>query len=126
MFQLESDGKTQHFVPIQEVSPQMVKIALLNTRKILLFDFHSEVYVWIGKQSPGALRKKALELGKEHFAKPCRCVRACVHACVQEPQTVTLAKKQDHEPNQRFPCGVEVLLDLISPTYFRQFFFHFL
>lgn len=71
---LESDGgKHVRFVSIHENSPQMVKVGLLNSKKILLFDFFSEVYVWVGKETTGALRKKALELGREHFEKPCRC-----------------------------------------------------
>ena len=40
--------------------------------QILLFDFYGEVYVWIGKQSPGKQRKKAVELGKKIFDNGCR------------------------------------------------------
>lgn len=40
--------------------------------QILMFDFHSEVYVWVGIQSKTCMRKKAVELGKQAFDIGCR------------------------------------------------------
>ena len=40
--------------------------------QIILFDFYSEVYVWVGKMSPPKLRKKAIELAKKHFDAGCK------------------------------------------------------
>ena len=40
--------------------------------QIFLLDFVSEVYVWVGRQSPTKLRKRALELGKAHFDGDCK------------------------------------------------------
>ena len=43
-----------------------------HTQQILLFDFVNEVYVWIGKQSAPAMRRKAVALGKKVFDAGCR------------------------------------------------------
>ncbi len=43
-----------------------------HTLQILLFDFYGEVYVWVGKRSPGSQRKKAIEMGRKVFDAGCR------------------------------------------------------
>ena len=40
--------------------------------QILLFDFYSEVYLWIGKMTVSGKRRRAMELGKKHFESHCR------------------------------------------------------
>ncbi|KAL5456970.1 hypothetical protein EMCRGX_G034199 [Ephydatia muelleri] len=72
VYELQEEGSDLHFVPCHASSQQMLKHAMLDTKKIFLLDFVSEVYVWVGRQSPTKLRKRALELGKAHFDGDCK------------------------------------------------------
>ena len=44
----------------------------MHSWQILLFDFVNEMYVWIGRQSAPAMRRKAVALGKKMFGAGCR------------------------------------------------------
>lgn len=72
VYELQGEGDDIQFVSCHSNSQQMLKHSILDTKKIFLLDFVSEVYVWIGRQSPVKLRKKALELGKAHFDTDCK------------------------------------------------------
>ena len=93
------NGERGQFDIIYENIPQMIKIGLLDSKKVrqniiisvcytlymyticspscclfvqvLLFDFYGEVYVWIGKHSPPAIRKPAVVKGREMFDAGC-------------------------------------------------------
>lgn len=58
------------FVPVEEFWGQVMTISLVNSRKILLFDFGSEVYVWNGKNALPDDKKMALMLAEEFFETP--------------------------------------------------------
>ena len=103
VYELQEEGSDLHFVPCHASSQQMLKHAMLDTKKVIgfllipppppppppptggrlciyyyyyfqifLLDFVSEVYVWVGRQSPTKLRKRALEMGKAHFDGDCK------------------------------------------------------
>jgi supervillin len=55
------------YTQINEESPAMPKIAILDSKKIFVFDFFTEVYVWIGKRSPVAQRKSAVIKARKIF-----------------------------------------------------------
>ena len=57
---------------IIEASLTLSKSLPKHTLQILLFDFYGEVYVWVGKRSPGPQRKKAIEMGRKVFDAGCR------------------------------------------------------
>jgi hypothetical protein len=70
---LEGDSEDNaHFTTVHESSNHLLKMGILDTNKILLLDFYSEVYVWVGKASPPKMRKKAIELAKKHFDSGCK------------------------------------------------------
>lgn len=58
------------FVPVEDFWGQVMTISLVNSRKILLFDFGSEVYLWNGKNSLPDDKKMALMLAEEYFETP--------------------------------------------------------
>ncbi|EDV95526.1 GH15732 [Drosophila grimshawi] len=43
------------------------KVEMLDTRKVLVFDFGSELYVWNGKNASSDDKRAALRLAQEHF-----------------------------------------------------------
>lgn len=47
-------------------------VFLVPFSQVLLFDFYSEVYIWMGNQSKPAMRRKAMELGKQMFDANCK------------------------------------------------------
>lgn len=71
IYQYICDGDVGKFVLFHNEQSQMLKISILDTKKILLFDFYSEVYVWFGKHSPQAQRKHAMMKGRKHFDMGC-------------------------------------------------------
>ena len=56
----------------------IIMISCCDYEQILLLDFHSEVYVWVGKASPPKMRRKAIELAKKHFNSCCKYACVCV------------------------------------------------
>ncbi|XP_011406645.2 PREDICTED: uncharacterized protein LOC100639454 [Amphimedon queenslandica] len=74
IYQYTQDGSaetTGKYIIIHEDTPTMPKIALLDSKKILLFDFCTEVYVWIGKKSPPSFRKPAMIKARKVFDGQC-------------------------------------------------------
>ncbi|KAL4711465.1 hypothetical protein ACJJTC_005589 [Scirpophaga incertulas] len=54
-------------IPIKEHWGQMPKIAMLSLKKIIVFDFGSEMYIWYGKNVPLESRRRAAQLAQELF-----------------------------------------------------------
>lgn len=52
-------------IPISDVWGQMPKFEILNSDKVLVLDFGSELYIWAGKRACGDERKVGLALGRE-------------------------------------------------------------
>ncbi|XP_055609749.1 supervillin isoform X12 [Uranotaenia lowii] len=56
-------------VPVEEYWGAAPKIAMLDSKKILVFDFGSEVYVWNGKSASNEGKRAAIKLAQELFAQ---------------------------------------------------------
>uniref|UniRef100_A0A182PDP0 HP domain-containing protein n=1 Tax=Anopheles epiroticus TaxID=199890 RepID=A0A182PDP0_9DIPT len=54
-------------VPVEEYWGAIPKIAMLDPRKVLVFDFGSELYVWSGKNAPSEGKRAALRLAQEMY-----------------------------------------------------------
>ncbi|XP_017841740.1 supervillin isoform X13 [Drosophila busckii] len=54
-------------VPIEKYWGCIPKVEMLDTRKVLVFDFGSEVYVWNGKSASSDEKRAAMRLAQEHF-----------------------------------------------------------
>jgi supervillin len=54
-------------VPMKELCGKSPKYAMLNTNEVFVFDYYTELYVWIGKVSLGCLRRKGAALAKKLF-----------------------------------------------------------
>ncbi|XP_042881684.1 serine/arginine repetitive matrix protein 2-like isoform X2 [Penaeus japonicus] len=52
-------------VPVPDSWGQMPKIEILQSDKVLVFDFGPELYIWAGKRACGDERKVGLALGRE-------------------------------------------------------------
>ncbi|XP_066940406.1 supervillin isoform X3 [Macrobrachium rosenbergii] len=52
-------------LPVPEAWGQMPKYEILNSDKVLVFDFGAELYVWAGKRACGDERKVGLALARE-------------------------------------------------------------
>lgn len=59
--------KDDELVPVEEFWGQALTISAVNSKKILVFDFGSEVYVWNGKNALPDAKKVALLLAEELF-----------------------------------------------------------
>uniref|UniRef100_A0A914XAF0 HP domain-containing protein n=1 Tax=Plectus sambesii TaxID=2011161 RepID=A0A914XAF0_9BILA len=53
-----------------EFSGQQLRHSILQSDKVLVFDFGVEVYVWCGRNASLELKKTAQDLAREHFSKP--------------------------------------------------------
>ena len=62
--------KEDELVPVESFWGQALTIAAVNSRKILVFDFGSEVYIWNGKNALPDAKKVAVMLAEELFAAP--------------------------------------------------------
>jgi supervillin len=62
--------KEDELVPVEGFWGQILTIAAVNSRKILVFDFGSEVYIWNGKNALPDAKKVAVMLAEELFAAP--------------------------------------------------------
>lgn len=58
---------------IDEYSGKVPSKKWLDSHKAYVLDFGTEVYSWIGRHTKGAPRKKAVEIGLEHFNKGYEC-----------------------------------------------------
>ncbi|XP_043649611.1 serine-rich adhesin for platelets isoform X3 [Drosophila teissieri] len=54
-------------VPMDKFWGCIPKVDMLDTRKVLVFDFGSELYVWNGKNAPSDAKRAAIRLAQEHF-----------------------------------------------------------
>lgn len=61
----ELDEKEEELVPVDEYWGAVPKIEMLNSSKIFIFDFGSEMYIWSGRNVPLEKRKIANKLAKE-------------------------------------------------------------
>lgn len=57
-------------VPVDDFWGQVMTISIVNSRKIFVFDFGSEVYVWNGKNALPDDKKVALMLAEELYETP--------------------------------------------------------
>ncbi|EDO64671.1 AGAP007181-PA [Anopheles gambiae str. PEST] len=57
----------ESLVPVEEYWGAIPKIAMLDPRKVLVFDFGSELYVWSGKSAPAESKRAALRLAQELY-----------------------------------------------------------
>ncbi|KAM8710344.1 hypothetical protein ACLKA7_017041 [Drosophila subpalustris] len=57
-------------VPLDKYWGCIPKVEMLDTRKVLVFDFGSELYVWNGKNAPSDAKRAAMRLAQEHFGSP--------------------------------------------------------
>uniref|UniRef100_A0A1Q3F1G4 Putative actin regulatory gelsolin/villin family n=1 Tax=Culex tarsalis TaxID=7177 RepID=A0A1Q3F1G4_CULTA len=56
-------------VPLEEYWGAAPKIGMLDARKILVFDFGSELYIWNGKNAGSEAKRAAIKLAQEMFAQ---------------------------------------------------------
>uniref|UniRef100_A0A182M9S8 HP domain-containing protein n=1 Tax=Anopheles culicifacies TaxID=139723 RepID=A0A182M9S8_9DIPT len=63
VYEFEDDA----LVPVAEYWGAIPKIAMLDPRKVLVFDFGSELYVWSGKNAPSEGKRAALRLAQELY-----------------------------------------------------------
>ncbi|XP_050073294.1 supervillin isoform X1 [Anopheles maculipalpis] len=63
VYEFEDDA----LVPVEEYWGAIPKIAMLDPRKVLVFDFGSEMYVWSGKNAPTEGKRAALRLAQELY-----------------------------------------------------------
>lgn len=52
-------------IPVEEYSGSIPKYGMLEERKVFVFDFGSEMYVWSGKNAVADEKKSALQLAKQ-------------------------------------------------------------
>ncbi|XP_040176200.1 uncharacterized protein LOC120908831 isoform X8 [Anopheles arabiensis] len=57
----------ESLVPVEDYWGAIPKIAMLDPRKVLVFDFGSELYVWSGKSAPAESKRAALRLAQELY-----------------------------------------------------------
>ncbi|XP_064539433.1 serine-rich adhesin for platelets-like isoform X3 [Drosophila montana] len=63
IYEFHDDG----LVPLAKYWGCIPKVEMLDTRKVLVFDFGSELYVWNGKNAPTDDKRAAMRLAQEHF-----------------------------------------------------------
>jgi supervillin len=66
VYEFEDDS----LVPIEDFWGQVMTISIVNSRKIIIFDFGSEMYVWNGKNALPDDKRMALLLAEELFESP--------------------------------------------------------
>ncbi|XP_073836471.1 supervillin isoform X17 [Musca autumnalis] len=54
-------------VPYEKYWGCIPKIEMLDTKKVLVFDFGSEMYIWNGKNATSDNKRAALKLAQEHY-----------------------------------------------------------
>ncbi|XP_061394991.1 mucin-2 [Musca vetustissima] len=54
-------------VPYEKYWGCIPKVEMLDTKKVLVFDFGSEMYIWNGKNAPSDSKRAALKLAQEHY-----------------------------------------------------------
>lgn len=54
-------------VPFEKYWGCIPKVEMLDTKKVLVFDFGSEMYIWNGKNALSNTKRAALKLAQEHY-----------------------------------------------------------
>uniref|UniRef100_A0A1A9WC79 HP domain-containing protein n=1 Tax=Glossina brevipalpis TaxID=37001 RepID=A0A1A9WC79_9MUSC len=54
-------------VPYERYWGSIPKVDMLDSRKVLIFDFGSELYIWNGKNASSDAKRAAIKLAQEHF-----------------------------------------------------------
>ncbi|XP_055913672.1 uncharacterized protein LOC129947223 isoform X7 [Eupeodes corollae] len=54
-------------VPMEKYWGAIPKVEMLDRKKVLVFDFGSELYVWNGKNASSDAKRAAIRLAQEHF-----------------------------------------------------------
>ncbi|XP_037823151.1 supervillin-like isoform X1 [Lucilia sericata] len=54
-------------VPFEKYWGCIPKIEMLDTKKVLVFDFGSEMYIWNGKNASSNSKRAAIKLAQEHY-----------------------------------------------------------
>lgn len=54
-------------VPYEKYWGCIPKVEMLDTKKVLVFDFGSEMYIWNGKNASSDAKRAALKLAQEHY-----------------------------------------------------------
>uniref|UniRef100_T1PBM3 Gelsolin repeat protein n=1 Tax=Musca domestica TaxID=7370 RepID=T1PBM3_MUSDO len=54
-------------VPYEKYWGCIPKVEMLDSKKVLVFDFGSEMYIWNGKNAPSDFKRAALKLAQEHY-----------------------------------------------------------
>ncbi|XP_011290707.2 supervillin isoform X9 [Musca domestica] len=54
-------------VPFEKYWGCIPKVEMLDSKKVLVFDFGSEMYIWNGKNAPSDFKRAALKLAQEHY-----------------------------------------------------------
>nr|XP_029726664.1 uncharacterized protein LOC109414826 isoform X6 [Aedes albopictus] len=65
VYEFEDDG----LVPLEEYWGATPKIAMLDSKKILIFDFGSELYIWNGKNASSESKRAAIKLAQELYSQ---------------------------------------------------------
>lgn len=60
--------QTDQLVPIERYWGALPRVEMLDPKKVLVFSFGSEVYVWNGKNAPSEAKRGALRLAQELFS----------------------------------------------------------
>jgi supervillin len=71
VYELQGEGDKAVYSVTRENTKQMPTISMLDSSKIFVFDFVTEVYLWVGKQSKVSSRKRAMILARELFDDGC-------------------------------------------------------
>ncbi|KAL1451981.1 hypothetical protein WDU94_006302 [Cyamophila willieti] len=104
IYELQSDGEDgPELVPVDKYWGSIPKIEMLDTNKILVFDFGSELYIWMGKNATLDRRKVAISLCKQLWVRgvdyadcdisPLGSIKQCVGS---RPGWCLLAKITQH------------------------------
>lgn len=62
--------KDDKLIPVEEYWGQIPKISMLDARKVLVFNFGGEIYVWNGKNADNNEKRAAIKLAQEQFQAP--------------------------------------------------------
>ncbi|XP_065086158.1 supervillin isoform X8 [Ochlerotatus camptorhynchus] len=65
VYEFEDDA----LVPLEEYWGAAPKIAMLDCKKILVFDFGSELYIWNGKNASSEAKRAAIKLAQELYSQ---------------------------------------------------------
>ncbi|XP_075678014.1 uncharacterized protein LOC113790626 isoform X2 [Dermatophagoides pteronyssinus] len=67
VFDEKSDAEKAQLRPLENNCGRQPRHAILQPDKALVFDFGSEMYIWLGKSVSNIIRKKAVEAAKDYW-----------------------------------------------------------